>query len=102
FTFEWEPSNADVFVVEPGPFTNVVAKAVEDVTGRKPVLSTTGGTSDARFIKDFCPVAEFGLVGQTMHQVDEHVAVADLDRLAAIYRNALERYFSPGCVPETA
>jgi succinyl-diaminopimelate desuccinylase len=58
------------------------------------MLSTTGGTSDARFIKDFCPVVEFGLVGQTMHQVDEHVAVADLDRLAAIYRRVLDAYFA--------
>ena len=55
FSFEWEPSNADVFVVEPGPFTDVVAKAVADVTGRKPELSTTGGTSDARFIKNYLP-----------------------------------------------
>ena len=70
-----------------------LADAIEAETGRRPALSTTGGTSDARFIKDFCPVAEFGLVGQTMHQVDEHVAVADLDRLAAIYRRVLEAYF---------
>ena len=64
------------------------AEAIEAVTGRRPSLSTTGGTSDARFIKDACPVVEFGLVGQTMHQVDERVAVADLDRLAAIYRRS--------------
>jgi succinyl-diaminopimelate desuccinylase len=93
FSFEWEPSNADVFVVEPGPFTNVVAKAVEDVTGRKPELSTTGGTSDARFIKNFCPVVEFGLVGQTMHAIDERVPIADLVALTAIYRKILDRYF---------
>ncbi|MET0867331.1 MAG: M20/M25/M40 family metallo-hydrolase, partial [Pseudorhodoplanes sp.] len=94
FSFEWEPSNADVFVVEPGPFTSVVANAVEEVTGRKPVLSTTGGTSDARFIKNFCPVVEFGLVGQTMHAIDERVPVADLAALTAIYRNILDRYFA--------
>ena len=64
------------------------------MTGRTPKLSTTGGTSDARFIKDYCPVVEFGLVGQTMHKVDEHVAIADLVALTAIYRHILERYFS--------
>jgi succinyl-diaminopimelate desuccinylase len=93
FSFEWEPSNADVFAVEPGPFTEVVAKAVQEVTGRKPELSTTGGTSDARFIKNFCPVVEFGLVGQTMHAIDERVPVADLVALTAIYRKILDRYF---------
>ena len=94
FSFEWEPSNADVFVVEPGPFTNVVADAVEEVTGRKPVLSTTGGTSDARFIKNYCSVVEFGLVGQTMHAIDERVPVSELVALTAIYRNILDRYFA--------
>jgi succinyl-diaminopimelate desuccinylase len=94
FSFEWEPSNADVFVVEPGPFTDVVANAVAEVTGRRPVLSTTGGTSDARFIKNYCSVVEFGLVGQTMHAIDERVPVADLVALTAIYRNILDRYFA--------
>ena len=61
---DWEPSNADVFYTEPGPFTDVVIGAVAEVTGRKPKLSTSGGTSDARFIKDYCPVVEFGLVGR--------------------------------------
>jgi succinyl-diaminopimelate desuccinylase len=93
FSFVWEPSNADVFVVEPGPFTDLVSDAVATVTGRKPTLSTTGGTSDARFIKNFCPVVEFGLVGQTMHAVDERVPVADLTALTAIYRAILARYF---------
>jgi succinyl-diaminopimelate desuccinylase len=82
-----------VFAVEPGPFTEMVAKAVQEVTGRKPELSTTGGTSDARFIKNFCPVVEFGLVGQTMHAIDERVPVADLVALTAIYRKILDRYF---------
>ena len=68
YAFEWQPSNADVFVTKPGPFTDLAAAAIAEVTGRKPKLSTTGGTSDARFIKDYCPVLEFGLVGQTMHQ----------------------------------
>jgi succinyl-diaminopimelate desuccinylase len=93
-TIAWDASNADVFVTAPGPFTNLVAGAIASVTGRQPELSTSGGTSDARFIKDYCEVVEFGLVGQTMHQVDEHVPVADLQRLTAIYREILQRYFS--------
>ena len=63
------------------------------MTGRRPELSTSGGTSDARFITRICPVAEFGLVGQTMHQVDEHVAIADIDRLADIYEHMMRRFF---------
>jgi succinyl-diaminopimelate desuccinylase len=93
FAFEWQPSNADVFVTQPGPFTDLAAGAIAEVTGRKPKLSTTGGTSDARFIKDYCPVLEFGLVGQTMHQVDERTAVSDLVTLTAIYRRIIDRYF---------
>jgi succinyl-diaminopimelate desuccinylase len=91
---DWQPSNADSFVTEPGPFVDIVTGAIAEVTGRTPALSTTGGTSDARFIKNFCPVLEFGLVGTTMHQVDEHTAVADLVTLTAVYRNVLERYFA--------
>lgn len=90
---EWESSNADVFVTRPGPFVDLVAGAVADVTGKRPALSTSGGTSDARFIKDYCPVVEFGLVNTTMHGVDEHVPTADLVMLTAIYRRVLERYF---------
>jgi succinyl-diaminopimelate desuccinylase len=90
---QWEPSNAGVFVTKPGPFTELVAKAVKEVTGRRPKLSTSGGTSDARFITQYCPVVEFGLVGQTMHAVDERVPIADLRALTAIYRRILERYF---------
>jgi succinyl-diaminopimelate desuccinylase len=93
WSIEWEPSNADVFVTAPGPFTDVVAGAVAEVTGRKPALSTSGGTSDARFIKDYCPVVEFGLVGTTMHATDERVPLADLETLTAVYRKILERYF---------
>jgi succinyl-diaminopimelate desuccinylase len=93
FAFKWEASNAGVFFTRPGPFTELVANAVADVTGRKPELSTTGGTSDARFITHYCPVVEFGLVGQTMHQVDERVPVADLARLTAIYRKIIDKYF---------
>ncbi len=67
---------------------------MEQVTGSKPQLSTTGGTSDARFIKDYCPVLEFGLVGQTMHQTDERVAVADIETLTRVYQAVIERYFA--------
>jgi succinyl-diaminopimelate desuccinylase len=93
FKIAWQYSNADVFVTTPGPFTELVAQAVEEVTRRKPELSTTGGTSDARFITHYCPVVEFGLVGQTMHQVDERVPIADLRALTAVYGKILERYF---------
>ena len=81
-------------MTQPGPFVDLVAAAVAEVAGRKPELSTSGGTSDARFIKDYCPVVEFGLVGATMHQVDERISVADLTKLTAIYRRILERYFA--------
>jgi succinyl-diaminopimelate desuccinylase len=90
---EWEPSNADAFLAPPGPFIDLVGGAIEKVTGRTPVLSTSGGTSDARFIKDYCPVIEFGLVGRTMHQVDERTPVADLVQLTEVYRKILEWYF---------
>jgi succinyl-diaminopimelate desuccinylase len=89
----WEPSNSNVFVTKPGPFTDLAVSAIEEVTGRKPELSTSGGTSDARFISSYCPVIEFGLVGQTMHQVDERVPVRDLERLTKVYRGILARYF---------
>jgi succinyl-diaminopimelate desuccinylase len=90
----WEPSNADPFLTPPSPFVDLVVGAIAEVTGRKPTLSTTGGTSDARFITHHCPVLEFGLVGQTMHQVDERTPVADLVTLTAVYRKILERYFT--------
>ena len=91
---EWEPSNANVFITKPGPFTEIMVAAIHEVTGRKPDLNTGGGTSDARFISHYCPVLEFGLVGQTMHQIDERVPLNDLERLTKIYRGALDRYFS--------
>ena len=93
FSFDWQPSNADVFVTKPGPFTDLAVAAIAEVTGRTPKLSTSGGTSDARFIKDYCPVLEFGLVGETMHQVDECAPVADLVTLTAIYRRMIDKYF---------
>ena len=78
-------SNASPFITEGSDHLNIVRKTVEQVTGQQPDLSTTGGTSDARFIAKICPVAEFGLVGQTMHQVDEHVRLADIETLTEIY-----------------
>jgi succinyl-diaminopimelate desuccinylase len=94
WSIAWDPSNADAFVTQPGPFVDLVVASIAEVTGRRPQLSTSGGTSDARFIKDYCPVVEFGLVGQTMHQIDERAALADLDMLTAVYRKILERYFA--------
>jgi succinyl-diaminopimelate desuccinylase len=94
WSIDWEPSNADVFLTAPGPFVAMISQAVADVTGIVPKLSTTGGTSDARFIKDYCPVIEFGLLSQQMHKVDEHVATKDLVALTAIYRHILNRYFA--------
>jgi succinyl-diaminopimelate desuccinylase len=90
---DWEPSNADSFVATPGPFVDLVSAAIKEVTAAAPTLSTTGGTSDARFIKNYCPVLEFGLVGQTMHQVDERTPLADLTMLTEVYRAILDRYF---------
>jgi len=93
YAFEWQPSNADVFVTKPGPFTDLASAAIAEVTGRKPQLSTSGGTSDARFIKDYCPVLEFGLVGRTMHSTDESTPLVDLVTLTAVYRRIIEKYF---------
>jgi succinyl-diaminopimelate desuccinylase len=90
----WEPSNSNVFVTKPGAFTDLAVAAIEEVTGRRPELSTSGGTSDARFIASYCPVIEFGLVGQTMHQIDERTPVSDLEKLTKIYRSILDRYFA--------
>jgi succinyl-diaminopimelate desuccinylase len=94
FRIEWEPSNANVFLTKPGPFVELVSSAIAETTGRQPALSTSGGTSDARFIKDYCPVVEFGLVNATMHKIDESVATADLVALTAMYRRILDRYFA--------
>jgi succinyl-diaminopimelate desuccinylase len=96
YTLEFEPSVSHCFITEPGPFVELVAAAVEEATGRRPALATNGGTSDARYIKDFCPIVEFGLVGATMHAVDERTRVADIERLAQIYERVLERYFGTG------
>jgi len=82
-----------VFLTKDEKLIDTLSNAVENVTGRRPGLSTGGGTSDARFIKDYCPVVEFGLVGQTMHQVDERTPLADLDTLTAVYLNFMEDWF---------
>jgi succinyl-diaminopimelate desuccinylase len=84
---------ADAFVTEPGEWVAMLAEAVGDVTSRTPELSTTGGTSDARFIKDICPVVEFGLVNKTIHQVNEQAPVAHLHELTEIYAGFMRRYF---------
>ena len=87
--------SGEAFFPEPGPLSALVAGAIADATGRKPELSTTGGTSDARFIRSHCPVVEFGLVGQTMHKVDERASLADIAALQEVYRLVLERFFAP-------
>jgi len=84
----------DVFLTQPGPLVDSMAAAVRDTTGHTAKLSTGGGTSDARFIKDYCPVIEFGLVNTTIHQVDEHVPVEDLDTLTRIYQRFIADYFA--------
>ncbi|TDK50048.1 succinyl-diaminopimelate desuccinylase [Antarcticimicrobium luteum] len=86
--------SGESFLTPPGPLSDLVSAAVQAETGVTPVLSTTGGTSDARFIKDHCPVVEFGLVGKTMHQVDENVPVDQIHQLKAIYTRILRDYFA--------
>jgi succinyl-diaminopimelate desuccinylase len=93
--YEFKPvPNSRPFLTEPGAFTDLLVDAIYQVTGKRAELSTTGGTSDARFIKDYCLVAEFGLIGQTMHKVDERTRVEDVLALARIYRAVLERFFA--------
>ncbi|SEH52986.1 succinyldiaminopimelate desuccinylase [Rhizobium tibeticum] len=90
----WAERPSHVFLTRNNALIASLSSAVESVTGQSPKLSTTGGTSDARFIKDYCPVVEFGLVGQTMHMVDERVAVCDLERLTVIYETFIEHWFA--------
>ena len=94
FDLTWKERPSPLFLTRDETLIAAMQQAVESVTGRTPKLSTTGGTSDARFIKDYCPVVEFGLVGQTMHMVDERVALSDLRTLTQIYRQFLERWFA--------
>lgn len=91
-----EPSRSDVFLTRDEDLIATVSGAIAAVTGRRPTLSTGGGTSDARFIKDYCPVVEFGPVGTSMHQVDEHVSLDAVEKTALIYEAILERYFLQG------
>ncbi len=93
YELDFEPAVSDVFRTEASGLIGTLSDAVEAVIGRRPKLSTDGGTSDARFIKDYCPVVEFGLVGRTMHQIDERVPIGDLESLAAIYERFLDGYF---------
>lgn len=86
--------SGEAFLTEQGPFTEMVAGAVEAVSGQRPDLSTTGGTSDARFIRALCPVVELGLVGRTMHAVDERAPVEEIRRLQAVYETLIRRYFA--------
>ena len=92
FTLDFEPPSHQ-FLTQLGPLDALLSQAVNEVTGLIPTLSTEGGTSDARFIKDYCPVVEFGLLAETIHKVDEHIAVADLHQLTAVYRRFIELYF---------
>jgi succinyl-diaminopimelate desuccinylase len=85
---------ADAFMTEPGEFVSVMASAVEAETGVRPKLDTGGGTSDARFIKDYCPVVEFGPINQTIHQANENIPVADLQLLTRVYRRMLDNWFA--------
>jgi succinyl-diaminopimelate desuccinylase len=94
YTLTFEPCNAVAFLTKPDAFTELVASAIAKKTGRHPTLSTTGGTSDARFIQAYCPVLEFGGIGATAHMVDERIAVAELAGLTEIYAAILEAYFA--------
>jgi len=87
-------TSGGAFVTQPGAFTDLLARAIERVSGERPMFSTTGGTSDARFIKSYCPVAEVGLPGVTMHKIDECVPLVEIERLTGIYAAVLEAYFA--------
>ena len=93
FDLVWRDRPSPVFLTRDEKLIATLSASVKSVVGQMPGLSTTGGTSDARFIKDYCPVVEFGLVGQTMHMVDEHVALADLETLTRIYQRFIEDWF---------
>ena len=92
FELAFEPPS-HTFLTEPGQLDSILTQAVREITGVTPSLSTDGGTSDARFIKELCPVVEFGLLTKTIHKIDEHVSLADLEQLTAVYRRFLDLYF---------
>ncbi|MEN0001134.1 MAG: succinyl-diaminopimelate desuccinylase [Pseudomonadota bacterium] len=94
FDLTWKTPVSQVFLTRDDALTETLAGSVAAVTGKRPVLSTSGGTSDARYIKDYCPVVEFGLVGKTMHMVDERVALDDLETLTAIYQRFITDWFA--------
>jgi succinyl-diaminopimelate desuccinylase len=96
FDLAFEPGGSEWFLTASEALLGRLSAAIEEETGVTPALSTSGGTSDARFFKEVCPVVEFGLVGGTMHQVDERVALTDLARLTAVYRRFLDLYFAGG------
>ncbi|MCY4310341.1 MAG: M20/M25/M40 family metallo-hydrolase, partial [Rhodospirillaceae bacterium] len=85
--------SGESFLCPPGPFSDAIADAVEAELGRRPALGTTGGTSDARFLHKYCPIAEFGAIGKSMHKVDEQMPVADLEALMRIYVRVLDKLF---------
>ena len=93
--FEVE-ANGESFLTEPGKLSTLITKSISEVTGRnsKPELATDGGTSDARFIKDYCEVVELGIRNQTLHQVDEFVFIEDIKMLQKVYLKLLENYFN--------
>ena len=93
-SIDFEPPSAS-FLTDPGPLDALLSEAINEVTGLTPSLSTDGGTSDARFIKEYCPVVEFGLTTASIHKADEHVAVADIETLTAVYRRFIALYFEP-------
>jgi succinyl-diaminopimelate desuccinylase len=93
FDLDWRTRPSPVFLTRDEKLIEVLDGAIKAVTGRQAALSTSGGTSDARFIKDYCPVVEFGLVGKTMHMVDERVALADLETLTQIYERFIIDWF---------
>jgi len=94
FEVEWIGRVSPVFLTKDNALIDTLSHAIKEITGKTPTLSTGGGTSDARFIKDYCPVVEFGLVGQTMHQVDERTSLDDIEKLTAIYKEFLVQYFN--------
>lgn len=98
YEITWAERPSHVFLTRNDALIGSLAASVKEITGKEPQLSTTGGTSDARFIKDYCPVVEFGLVGQTMHMVDERVAVADLETLTSIYGDFITRWFADAVI----
>ena len=93
YTLDWKAAPSDVFLTRDEKLIATLSGSIQKITGRDPKLSTTGGTSDARFIKNYCPVVEFGLVGQTMHMIDERVAISDLEQLTAIYEQFVRDWF---------